>query len=170
VNKYLPDLDEKGRNALDYVKRYFGRSNIISRLRNEYIFHNPSEELIEVGFQRAPSEENWYCILAESCSVFGVLPSEASLIHAMFVGSNSAEHAEELKKITGEVTRVGYSLIVVAGALIEVICKKEMDLSGLTAETVEVNAPELASVSIPFFIDVPAVELEIPGRQRTQTG
>jgi len=49
----VPKLDEQGREALDQLKTCFGRSNVISTVRNDFCFHYPKPNDMEAAFQSA---------------------------------------------------------------------------------------------------------------------
>ena len=42
---WYPRLSDKGRNALAYLREYFGKENLSRRIQNEFGFHYPAETL-----------------------------------------------------------------------------------------------------------------------------
>lgn len=57
---YIPRLDQGGRDALDALKKlFFGSSNILTSIRNNYAFHHPYDADVEAAFERTASDPNW---------------------------------------------------------------------------------------------------------------
>ena len=54
-----PKLNPIGQRALAELKKHFGGSNLISKLRNNVAFHHPYESDMEAGFEAAVSDKNW---------------------------------------------------------------------------------------------------------------
>lgn len=52
--KHLSDPSTEAEEAFTYLKKNFGKSNALSRIRNEYAFHNPPEAEIENSFRQLP--------------------------------------------------------------------------------------------------------------------
>lgn len=61
--KYVPILNPEGREALDRIKNYFGRSNLIHSIRNNHAFHySQSAEQIDQHLHLVPETAalEWY--------------------------------------------------------------------------------------------------------------
>ncbi len=56
---YIPRLDDGGKAALDALNKLFGKSNILSKIRNNYAFHHPYDADVEAAFQQAASDPSW---------------------------------------------------------------------------------------------------------------
>src|SRR5262245_30465500 len=42
---YEPQFDEKARGALEALKKYFGRTNLIEKIRNKFAFHYEPDQI-----------------------------------------------------------------------------------------------------------------------------
>jgi hypothetical protein len=45
--------------ALERLKRTFGKSGLLTKIRNEYAFHFPPDDEIEVSLQELPDADKW---------------------------------------------------------------------------------------------------------------
>jgi hypothetical protein len=57
--EYTPKLDAGGTVALEKLKKTFGGSNILNKIRSNYAFHHPYDSDIHKAFERAAADKNW---------------------------------------------------------------------------------------------------------------
>ncbi len=57
--EYMPKLDAGGLAALDSLKKNFGGSNILNKIRSNYVFHHPYDSDVDAAFVRAAAGVNW---------------------------------------------------------------------------------------------------------------
>ena len=61
--EYEPKLSEDGLKALQNLKKYFGKSNLISDIRNNFSFHNPSFDEIKKQLKAIPDDTEFQLFL-----------------------------------------------------------------------------------------------------------
>ncbi|NOJ39062.1 hypothetical protein [Bradyrhizobium australiense] len=54
--EYLPLLDAPAKEALDRLKKRFGKGSGLATIRNNYAFHHPDVDDIDAAFEKAASE------------------------------------------------------------------------------------------------------------------
>lgn len=54
--EFVPTLDRPAANALDRLKKRFGKGSGLSTIRNNYAFHHPAIDDIDAAFEKAASE------------------------------------------------------------------------------------------------------------------
>jgi len=56
--EFLPTLDRPASDALDRLKKRFGKGSGLSTIRNNYAFNHPAVEAIDAAFEKAASESD----------------------------------------------------------------------------------------------------------------
>ena len=54
--EYLPLLDRPAADALERLKKRFGKGSGLSTIRNNYAFHHPGIDDIDAAFEKAAAE------------------------------------------------------------------------------------------------------------------
>lgn len=63
--QYTPLFDEQEQGNLKTLKAYFGKTNIIYQIRNEFAFHYPSKDTIVKALKTMPDSEIFEVFLSE---------------------------------------------------------------------------------------------------------
>ncbi len=73
AKEYMPLLDSDGQQALKDLKKQFGSSNLLTRLRTNYAFHHPLSDDVEAAFDVACKDEGmndqWNLHLLSTASI-----------------------------------------------------------------------------------------------------
>jgi hypothetical protein len=63
VDRYMPDIDEDGKKSYNTLVKYFQRSSLLYRLRNNFSYHLPNTKVVDRTFNSIPENEagwEWY--------------------------------------------------------------------------------------------------------------
>jgi hypothetical protein len=161
---YQDRLNPAGREALDGLKKYFGASNILNTLRNNYVYHHPFDEHVDEAFVAASDDEAfddyWNLYLSESSINSFHFASDVVIVHGMMQAIKGADLLTAQEKITRDAS-------VVAKMLTEFILDfsaafvakhfsvgtSQPEILGREETSVE-NAPRLLEFWLPFYVDI----------------
>jgi hypothetical protein len=166
--EYEPLLGPTGRSALEGLKKRFGGSNMLAKIRNNYAFHHPDEIDMEAAFAAAstsahgePEDWNWYLTTNLLNTFFFV--SDFVMAHGMMNAAGETDLLEAHRKILGELGPVASELSEFTGAFIEAILRKHFgtEMTGTICAKIA-NAPKDNEVFLPFYIETPPISGTIP--------
>lgn len=154
--EYEPLLDDESRNALDGLKRYFGRDNLIAVVRNKFAFHYAPDQ-VDAGYAALVDGDPLEVYLARhngnTLFAFAETIAGRALLEGIHAGDPDAAFSallEETSMAVGFITEV-------AGGLLDVCIRRnfQKNLYDFGAEIIEVEGvPDSQAVSIPFFIEI----------------
>lgn len=162
IGRYLPRLDKDGTASNDMLKKYFGHSNLLYKLRNHFSYHYPSTNQVEEGFEAIPEDDEglpWEWYLSEtntnsfyfSCEMvvgFGVIKQVEGEPHLM------AAFGKVMKEVIQVANTMQYFLMPLMGAILfKHFGESILDVHPGTTIT---DAPGLHEFWIPFFAERPA--------------
>ncbi len=158
---YQPSLSGEAQVALENIKKYFDRKNIINQVRNNFAFHYSPDEMdavlphvstdeLEVYIQNDGSANNLF-YFAE------VLANKALLLTI-----NSEIDQDSYETLMKEVTTVTHLFTVISESLItEFLKRNQANIWDGTSQEVDLaNLPSFDSITIPWFIDTSALRIE----------
>ena len=130
--KYEAKLSIAGSEALQNLKKYFGKKNLISEIRNGFSFHNPSFEAIRDLLASIPEEVELHMYLGTQHANSNYYLSEEIISRAMlsYVESNSLQEA--MDRMYKELSEVSGWLVEFAG-IVWLPCLKNIGVN--TSET-----------------------------------
>lgn len=147
-NKFEEKLDLEGQQSLQIIKKYFGKNEWISDVRNRFCFHYDRDEIAN-ELRKMPEDEalEFYLSEAQGNSLYYMSSSIQTLgILRKVSDTNYKTATDKLFKETLEVT----------GAFIQffnhLLAALVDDLS-LTLEKIEIpDPPKISDIYIPYFI------------------
>ncbi|MBD9359270.1 hypothetical protein [Methylomonas fluvii] len=153
---YDTAIDDAGRNALVSMRRYFGRDNLIARVRNHHAFHYDIEQ-IQNGFRSLADGEplDIYLAQANANSLFAFADTIAG--RAMLEAIAPGDPARAFSGLISETSRAVGWVNVVIGSLMVACLERNLggNLYSLGARTIDIEgAPSSQVVQIPYFIEV----------------
>jgi hypothetical protein len=166
--KYVPLLDAEGKTALDGLKKTFGGSNILSKLRNQFIFHMPFDsKALDAAFEAAakdPTLDNdWLWLFSHSNLNTFYYINDFIVMHAIMneVGETNLIAAQ--KKIMTDVQSVAENMAQFLMALTAALWKENFGhvLDAVLVERIS-SAPNWLEQWHPFFIDFTDKPLPTP--------
>jgi hypothetical protein len=157
--EYTPLLDAAGQMALTTLKQHFGKSNLLHRLRNSIIFHQPVTEDVEAAFEVAASDpewlDDWNVYLARSHLNAFYFASDVVVLHAIKAVSGAPDLVSAQRKIMDEVRLVSDAMIEFIYAFFAAIWLKHFgSVMPMEVCTNLDTAPELFEFRLPALVKV----------------
>jgi len=161
-----PKLSELGRVSLVQLKKHFGQSGLLTKLRNNFAFHHPTDEDVEAGFNAAAadadwnSDWNWY-VTTSTLNTFYFM-SDVVILHAILHAAGEHDLIAAQKRIMGEVSKVSGLLIHFIFAVTEAFLVKHFgaNMQAVVAAKLD-SAPGIDVPWIPFYVEVPDEALPV---------
>jgi hypothetical protein len=155
-------LDQNGTDSYQKLRTYFGRSNLLYKLRNSFSYHYPSADQIEQGFEAIPQDDEglpweWYLSATNtnsfyfSCEMavgFGVIMQVQDEPHAM------AAFGKVLREVIQVANTMQHFLMPLMRAML--FNHFGPSILDVQAGTTITDAPGLHEFWIPFFAERPA--------------
>jgi hypothetical protein len=108
--EYQDRLNHTGREALDGLKKYFGSSNVLSTLRNNYAYHHPLDGDVDAAFSAAYEDttwnDYWNVYLSESNMNSFHFASDVVIVHGIMQAIKGADVLIAHEKITRDASMV----------------------------------------------------------------
>ena len=154
--KYETKLSPTGSESLKKLKKYFGKKNIISEIRNRFSFHNPSFEEVRDLLASIPEEAELAMYLGTQVANSNYYLSEEIISRAMLtcVASQSLEHA--MDKMHKELSEVSVWLVEFCGHCMVALsdehwsqCKEDLRLEQISVK----SQGNIRDFTIPFFVE-----------------
>ena len=154
--KYESEFDPDTSKALEALKQYFGRENLIEKVRNGHAFHY-SPDQIDAGYRALVDGDPLEVYLAEvnANTVYTFADTVAG--RAMLEDIKSGDHHRAFELLVEETSRAVGRINQVIGATMMVCFETYLggDLYSLGAKVLEIHgAPDSRSVSIPYFVEI----------------
>lgn len=156
---YLKRLDAGGLAALDALKKQFGGSNVLNKVRTNFAFHHPNTDDIEAAFEQArgdaKSDEIWTVQFAdhEFNSLFVV--SDLMFVHGIAKLMGETDPGVAQGKLLKELSDASRNIVEFAKAFFAAAWIKHFGDSIDAKDVVAIDsAPKLGEVTLPFFVEV----------------
>lgn len=107
-------LHSKGRESLDRLKQYFGRSNLMSTIRNKFSFHYLSEHIPETMADIEDDTELHFISSALSMNSLYSYSEDITILGILRLTDESNVRAA-LNKVVGDLAHVGGDMIIFLG-------------------------------------------------------
>jgi hypothetical protein len=153
---YQSLLDDESRGALDSLKRYFGRDNLIAIVRNKFAFHYSADQ-VDAGYAALVEGDPLEVYLAQhngnTLFTFAETIAGRALLEGIHAGDPDAAFGALIRETSDA---VGF-ITEVAGGIMDVCIQRNLQktLYELGAQVIEVDGvPDSQGVSIPFFIEI----------------
>ena len=148
---------DEGIAAYKKLKRHFGTSSLLHRLRNTIAYHHTSSDELEAAFQDVPEEEEWACYASDRNQNSFYFASDMVISAGVLRVTGETNPAKAFDKIMREVLDVSETmvdfLLCLMSAIVARHCGAEL-MSPQVGTGIRIdNAPELHDVSIPFFTE-----------------
>lgn len=155
-SEYASKLSAESQESLKELKRYFGKKNLIEKVRNNHAFHH-SPEKVEEAQATFPADEVFSLYLSDSLanSVFEF--ADLLYIHATMETINPGNPAKAYTSLIQDTATVTSHLNRLVSELIATLLKEHLpkSIANLSSKEVQVDAVKESEVqSLPFFIDL----------------
>ena len=151
--EYETLLSTLGQDSLKDLKRYFGKENLIKKVRNEIAFHYGSEEIIQQINELPPDEEfKLYLTNAQGTSFYYL----AHFLHLKKIleYTKKSDDFEALDQYFNEVLKVAQLFLDFLDACLIAISKQ----NNIEWKLEEIDIPEPLSIDevhLPYFVGKP---------------
>jgi hypothetical protein len=160
---HVTRLSPSGQMVFEELKKHFGSSGLLSRLRNGFAYHYPSTDDLEAGFEAASADAafddswNWYLENTNYNSFY--FASDIVVLHGMLIASGETSLVKAQEKIMGEVKIVSRLMPQFFGELLRSVLGKYFgaELIGQICTEIK-DAPGALDVWIPFYVEIPSEE------------
>jgi hypothetical protein len=154
--KYEAKFSTAGSQALQNLKRYFGRKNFISEIRNRFSFHNPSFEDIKDLLDSIPEEAELHMYLGTEQANSNYYLSEEIISRAMlnYVEGNNLQQA--MDRMYKELIEVNGWFVEFCGHCMVALAEEYwgQGMQHIVVEKVNVESQgKIEEFTIPFFVE-----------------
>ena len=154
--KYEAKLSRAGSEALQNLKTYFAKKNLISEIRNRFSFHNPSFEDIKDLLGSIPEEAELNLYLGTQHVNSNYYLSEEIISRAMlnYVESNSLQQA--MDRMHKELLEVSEWLVEFCGHCMVALSEEHWGQHKRALIVKEINVEsqgKIGEFTIPFFVE-----------------
>lgn len=154
---YHEALDSEARSALDAMKRYFGRDNLVARVRNGHAFHYDVKQIAD-GFRTVVEGDALDIYLSDmnANSLYAFADKIAG--RAMLEDIRLGDPAAAFGMLVSETSRAIGWINILTGTLMVTCLERNLGRNLYSsAAVIELEGvPSSQAVSIPYFVEVPA--------------
>jgi hypothetical protein len=161
--EFLPLLDPQAADALDRLKKRFGKGSGLSTIRNNYAFHHPGIDDIDAAFEKAAAESDgdkadWGVYFNRGLLNTFFFVSDFVFVHGMSDALSEPDVNEAHRKLLGEMAPVANDLSEFALGFAAAVFKRHVGAE-LTMKIVAKvgDAPDIDGIRYPFFVETPGL-------------
>ncbi|MBU3888716.1 hypothetical protein [Methylosinus sp. KRF6] len=161
---YVDAMDNQGKEALDKLKKLFGKSGLLAAIRNDFAFHYPKGEEIEAACQLAAAypetDADWDWYFARSGWNSFYFLSEIIVMHGVLQSAGCHNFADAQKRLQSDMRTANNEMVTLLQGLIAAMWSKNVANEYEATVVAKLhNAPNLFEFSLPYFFDVPEGDL-----------
>jgi hypothetical protein len=153
-NEYQQLLDEDATNALALLGVYFGKENMLGKLRNSFSFHYDFDKLkaLPEGWDTPPEELTFYVAPVPAISFFSI--SESIVTKSMYLQIGAGSMDEGVRKLWDDLSLVINPMIGLCLGIFLVMVKQHIgDHNQIDHVVVGVlDPPKREEIVAPFFV------------------
>jgi len=159
-SKYLDALAPEGKEALEALKKHFGKSSPLTKIRKQLAFHYSDKTgIIEESFKALPAEHPWEFFLSDThantfyyASELVVTSAAMSLISPLQPDASGEYTQERLGAFLDIPIEVSNLTMRLFNHLITAIF--DVDMPDIGGEETDIGpVAKIADVPLPFFLD-----------------
>lgn len=150
---YIGVIEPDGIAAYDELKKHFGDSSLLHKLRNTIAYHYPSAQELEAAFEDVPEDEDWAWYPSDTINNLFYLASDMVISAGILRATGETDTAKAFSQVMGVVVPVSnvmtdFFLLLMRAIVIRNLGKDALIPRGGTRIA---NVPNLYKVAIPFF-------------------
>ncbi|WP_141510804.1 hypothetical protein [Ramlibacter sp. WS9] len=154
--EYQPLLDTESATALNELKKYFGRENLVAIVRNKFAFHYAGDQL-DAGYAALVDGDPLQIYLAKHNANTLFSFAETIAGRSMLEAIRPGDPAGAFESLVAETSKLVGNIGEVAAGLMVVCVQRHIgaNLYELGAKVISVDAvPDSQAVRIPYFIEI----------------
>jgi transcriptional regulator with XRE-family HTH domain len=158
IGNYADSIDDDGRTSYDKLKKHFGKSGLLYKLQNNFLYHYPMPAELDEAFKSIPADEEWEWYLSEANTNSFYFSCELAIGYGIMGATGEPLHIGAFGAVMQEVMQVANTLPYFLMPLMKAILTKHLGKTILNPQpgtTIE-NAPKLGEFWIPFFAETQA--------------
>jgi hypothetical protein len=150
---YIGLIGTDGIAVYDEMKKHFGESNLLHRLRNTIAYHYPSAPELEAAFEDVPEDEDWAWYPSDTINNSFYLASDMVISAGVLRVTGEPDTAKAFRKVMGVVVPVSNDMTDFFLFLMRAIVTRHLGEEVLSPRggTKIASVPNLYKVAIPFF-------------------
>lgn len=158
AGEYVALLTPDGQSALERLKEYFDKQNLVVKIRNNFSFHYPEKHFSRT-LSKYPANETMEIFISEKNINSLMYCAENVINHSMceLIAPGNFERA--IEQLANETHQVSSDLIDFAGAYVILIYERylgDKEDFRKKAERIDIGTtPNISSLHIPFLVEVP---------------
>lgn len=160
ASKLCQTLDAKlgpeGQSALESLKQYFGRTNLLATVRNDFSFHYWSEHLPD-AMKAFPDSHEFHLLLQKTYTNTMHVYAEDLATVGMLQATGASDAQTAMDNVMGDLIRVGGKMIDFLGnglaAVLSEFLGKSWDDFEYTVHSIETDA-HIETFKLPFYFGV----------------
>ena len=160
---YMSLLDSPAAEALERLKKRFGKLNRLVVIRNNYAFHHPEIDDVDAAFEKAAAGEesedaDWAIYFNKALLNTFFFVSDFVLVHGMANALAEADVNEAHRRLLGEMAPVANDLSEFTFGFAAAVFKRYVgnDLTMTLVAKVH-DAPDIHDLRYPFFVETPGL-------------
>jgi hypothetical protein len=157
--EYSELLDDSGKQALESLKKQFGKGSLITKIRNNYSFHFPDNADVETAFEAAvrvpTSESNWMAYFSDYNANTLFQFSEFVLNHGVMQQIGVEDEIESHTLLIKELTPTANDLVIFAKSFTAAVWKRHFQVGGTPPSAQNIQATSPDTILLPFVVDPP---------------
>jgi hypothetical protein len=161
--EYLPLLDPPAAEALERLKKRFGKLNRLAVIRNNYAFHHPEIDELDAAFEKAAAGEegedaDWAIYFNKALLNTFFFVSDFVLVHGMANALAEADVNEAHRRLLGEMAPVANDLSEFTFGFTAAIFRRYVGHELTMTRVAQVkDAPDIDGIKYPFFVETPGL-------------
>lgn len=152
---YIGVIEADGLAAYDELKKHFGGSGLLHKLRDTIAYHHPSGQELEAAFEDVPEDEDWAWYPSDTINNSFYLASDMVISAGILRATGETDTAKAFEKVMGMVVPVSNVMTDFFLYLMRAIVTRHLGDDVLSPHvgtgTKIDSAPNLYKFAIPFF-------------------
>jgi hypothetical protein len=152
---YISDLGAEGVEAYAELKKHFGKSNLLHKIRNTIAYHYPQAKELEAAFEDVREDDDWNWYVARTINNSFYLASDLVISMGVIRVTGEPDIMKAFRIVMGIVVPISNELTDFLLYLMRAIIARHLGKEVLspragTGEKIT-DAPDLFKFAIPFF-------------------
>jgi len=156
--EYSEVLNGSGKQALENLKRQFGRASLITKIRNNYAFHFPDNADVEAAFEAAvqvpDADSNWTAYFSDYNANTLFQFSEFVLNNGVMQQIGVDDEIESHTLLMKELGRAANDLVIFAKSFTAAVWERHFEDVTPSAQNIQAKCPD--TVLLPFLVEPPS--------------
>lgn len=152
---YVEAIEPEGIASYTKLKKHFGETNLLHKLRNTVAYHHPEGAELAEAFEDVPEDEDWAWYPSDTINNSYYLASDFVISARILKLTGESDTQKAFEKVMGLVVPVSNDLTDFLLYVMRAIIMRHLDVKLLTPRpgtgTKVKDVPNLYGVAIPFF-------------------